>query len=259
MTPNLLKSISVPVTVLSLCTFSTAERAYGLLLDPIQAGIVTELIVPDTELLLLSQFVGTSGDQLTLTSTITSVGSTGTASGMYLGQPVSINFSADSSAFPAGPIMYATTGFYGSLPWSGNGTLLFTPTSTGFLVDYDGSLNIGSHSGLIEVQNTAVEVGANIMSATTTGTITANGEVNSVELGWDCGKNPKVGDICEDGTFINNKWAVFSLAEFVASVPPSGVVLRNRYGGTPEPSTALMALAGAVGIVGYACRQRMIK
>lgn len=256
MTPNVLRSISVPVTILSLCTLSIAERAYGLSLDPIQAGLVTELIVPDTELLLLAQFVGISAGELMLTSTITSLGLTGTVSGTYLGQPVNVTFSGNSSAFPGGSITYTTTGFYGSLPWSGSGTLLFTPTPTGFLVDYDASLSIGSHSGLIDLQNSAADVGSNIVSTGTIGTVTANGEVNSVELGWDCGKEPKVGDICEDGAFIANKWAVFSLAELEAIVP-GGVVLKNKYGAIPEPSTALMALAGVFGLLGYAWRRRL--
>src|SRR5436190_7996718 len=257
MIPNILRSVSVPVTILSLCTLSIAERAYGLSLDPVQAGLIADLVVPDAEFLLLTEFVGFGAGELTGTSIITSGGFTGALSGTYLGQLVNITLSGNSSAFPGGPITYTTTGLYGSLPWSGSGTLLFTPTPTGFVMDYDSSLSIGSHSGLIDIQSIAADTGSNIVSAGTTGTVIADGQNISVELGYDCGKEPKVGTICEDIAFINNRRTVFSLAEIVAFTSDGRPVFESEYRSIPEPSTALMALGGALGLLGYAWRRRV--
>lgn len=127
------------------------------------AGTIVEGTVPDSEAWLLSSFFGfSSGESLAYHSEPTLQGSVATLSGSYLGQPLNVALTFDTTAFPSpgtsGEITYTSSGTYGSSLWSGSGSALLTLTQvtagTFLTVDLMSSLTIDAQSGNINAQIT---------------------------------------------------------------------------------------------------------
>jgi hypothetical protein len=111
------------------------------------SALVTQGTNIDMDFFMLTQFYGEKNETLNYNSTSTPNGWSGKLTGTYKGKQVNVNYLGDTSQFPLGPVTWTSSGFYGSDAWTGSGSALITGTGGNFQVDFQSSLNVGSHTG----------------------------------------------------------------------------------------------------------------
>jgi hypothetical protein len=115
--------------VQALFFLTSTSQASAILLSNQASNTLAETIIPDSEVSVLTQFFGSSPDQvLNFHSDPSPDGSVGTLSGTYLGKNLSVQYKFVKSGFPgtSGLITFASSGLYGLQPWAGSGDVSLT-------------------------------------------------------------------------------------------------------------------------------------
>ncbi len=186
----------LPGLALAGSAFSVANAAP---FDALGAGLTLENTIPDLDFYQLTQFVGlVPGSHLAYGATIIATGFTAFMSGTYAGQSLSVSYTANSSAFPGGPVTWTSTGSYGASTWTGSGSAAFTfPTSTTFTETYVSSLVLGANTGsaslLIDGLDSPV-----ITYTDATGAIVVNGDPKDTYPTIKDPDNPKAEELTSD-------------------------------------------------------------
>ena len=154
---------------------SMQHASAGDINGPAMAGLVLNNTIPDGDLYALSLFAGRSGNVLSTSATDTTAGFTETLSGNYAGQALSVAYTGNTTAFPAGAVTWSSTGTYGAQAWAGSGSATFTfPTASTFQVAYTESLTIGANSVAINATLYGADNGTRLYYTGVSGTLTVN-------------------------------------------------------------------------------------
>ncbi len=143
-------------------------------LTPLEASTITQGTFTDVDFGLLVGFTEFQpGQTLDYDSTTTDSGWSSTFSGTYLGIPFEVTYLGDSSTFETtDTITWTSNGFFGGDVWDSVGSALFSDTPTGFQIDFDNSVTLGSNTGMI---NTIIQASEDKTFLSTSGTGMING------------------------------------------------------------------------------------
>jgi hypothetical protein len=251
---------------LSLVARGPEVRA-GEIFNATIAGAILNNTIPDNDFYVLTLFAGVSTeDVLSSMSTDTTTGFSQTLSGAYAGPALSVAYTGDSTAFPAGSITWASTGSYGAQAWAGSGSATFTfPTPTTFQVAYSSSLAIGSNTVSMSTTISGADDGISLIYTDTTGTITINGGIAApiiIRNSTGMPVHPIPGDLELDDIEVNGKRYIKSTFPILdvnpnPPAPPEMIVASGTLGVVPEPPSSVLAGFGVAGVlVGCARRGR---
>jgi hypothetical protein len=150
--------------------------------DPALArpAFLLQATVPDMDFFLLTELVGFDRGTVDYRFDIDASLSAWSAllTGDYLGQTVAVAYSGDASPLPAGATAaWTSTGTYGTAQWSGAGSAVFRDLPSGFLIELEAALTIGTTTASLEADITAADTETTTTYVDTVGTLTIDGLV----------------------------------------------------------------------------------
>jgi hypothetical protein len=113
----------------------------------VEAGLLLQSTITDTEFALLGLSLGPSATPLAYTGRTSATGWSGALTGTYGGRAVAVAYTGVLSGDPVGPVTWSTSGALGAEPWAGRGSAMITESPTGFRIAFQHLLTVGTLGG----------------------------------------------------------------------------------------------------------------
>jgi hypothetical protein len=174
MAMTLMRDLSLSGVILSSLVAIQPLNIEAATLTSQDAAVIAQSTFMDSDLFLLGDFVGfQAGQSFTYDGSGSATGWTATLTGAYVGTPLSVTYSGDSSAFPGGAITWSSVGSFGAKGWSSSGSALVTSTDTTFQVRFADTLTVGAQGGAIAATiDGVIDPDSTLRYTLTTGTLT---------------------------------------------------------------------------------------
>jgi hypothetical protein len=253
MAMTLMRDLSLSGVILSSLVAIQPLNIEAATLTSQDAAVIAQSTFMDSDLFLLGDFVGfQAGQSFTYDGSGSATGWTATLTGAYVGTPLSVTYSGDSSAFPGGAITWSSGGSFGAKGWSSSGSALVTSTDTNFQVRFADTLTVGAQGGAIAATIDGVIDPDSTQRYTLTAGVLSTPTFSGALPGnnYSFRRGPRIDDTSfheiETNFLFGGRgvWDDMSVLQFVEN-PPGEYLLRNVIVSTPGP----IAGAGLPGLI----------